>query len=65
MTLTKPDFNKPFFKMFPEKRKMVEDGRCMDCGKKRVEEKDFKDDLSKKEYSISGMCQVCQDKVWR
>ena len=24
----------------------------------------FRDDLSRKEYSISGMCQACQDKVY-
>ena len=24
----------------------------------------FRDDLSRKEYGISGMCQNCQDKVW-
>lgn len=25
---------------------------------------DFRDDLSRKEYTISGMCQQCQDKVF-
>jgi len=25
---------------------------------------DFRDDLSRKEYSISGMCQDCQDSVF-
>ena len=24
----------------------------------------FRDDLSKREYAISGLCQVCQDKVF-
>ena len=33
---------------------------CMFCDK---EVKGFKDELSKKEYEISGMCQLCQDKV--
>lgn len=31
---------------------------CMCCGK---EANDFRDDLSRKEFSISGMCQDCQD----
>lgn len=31
---------------------------CVMCG---GEAKDFRDALSKKEYSISGMCQGCQD----
>ena len=34
---------------------------CMTCGKAAVE---FRDDLSIKEYSISGMCQKCQDGVF-
>jgi hypothetical protein len=36
-------------------------GRCPSC---KGEAKEFKDELSKKEYSISGMCQKCQDKVF-
>ena len=31
---------------------------CVSCGE---EAKDFKDEVSKKEFSISGMCQECQD----
>ena len=34
---------------------------CLDCGGLALE---FKDSLSKKEYAISGFCQVCQDKVF-
>lgn len=34
---------------------------CMTCDKEAIE---FKDDLSEKEYSISGMCQVCQDSMF-
>ena len=34
------------------------DKLCVMCG---GEAKDFRDALSKKEYSISGMCQGCQD----
>jgi hypothetical protein len=33
-------------------------GLCMLCA---GEAKEFKDDLSRKEYTISGMCQICQD----
>ena len=35
---------------------------CVTCG---VEVKGFRDALSKKEYIISGLCQVCQDKVFQ
>ena len=31
---------------------------CMFCGKKVA---GFKDELSRKEYRVSGMCQSCQD----
>jgi len=34
---------------------------CVTCG---GEAKDFRDTTSEKEYSISGMCQNCQDKIW-
>lgn len=33
-------------------------GICVSCGE---EAKNFKDEVSKKEFSISGMCQECQD----
>jgi len=34
---------------------------CMTCSGDAT---DFKDDLSRKEYSISGMCQTCQDNIF-
>jgi len=36
-------------------------GLCMWCPK---DAKVFKDDLSRSEYRISGMCQECQDKTF-
>lgn len=56
-----PDLNKPVFKVFPEAKKNVQAQLCATCGKHVGE---FKDRLSKKEYSISGMCQVCQDRIF-
>ena len=35
--------------------------KCVWCNGDAI---DFKDYLSVKEYSISGMCQVCQDKTF-
>lgn len=35
-------------------------GLCPFCGKE-VSEDDFTDELSRKEYHISGLCQECQD----
>lgn len=42
--------------------------KCVDlpigCGKEVNIDKDFKDDISRKEYGISGLCQKCQDKIF-
>ena len=34
---------------------------CVSCGLPATE---FRDDLSRREYKISGLCQVCQDEVF-
>ena len=36
---------------------------CPNCGR-RVDENEFRDELSRKEYDISGFCQRCQDMVF-
>jgi len=36
---------------------------CNGCGSK-VNPKEFRNDLSRKEYGISGFCQKCQDEVF-
>lgn len=35
-------------------------GQCVTCGKQVT---GFNDDLSRKEFEISGMCQECQDEM--
>ena len=35
---------------------------CVACGKAATE---FRDELSRKEFSISGLCQNCQDEVFK
>jgi len=42
---------------------LVEKGLCPIC-EKPVNEKDFKDELSRKEFDISGLCQPCQNKIF-
>ena len=39
----------------------IKNNVCVSCGKEAVE---FKDELSRKEYTISGFCQSCQDDVF-
>jgi len=35
--------------------------QCVCCGKSATE---FRDEISKREYQISTLCQTCQDKVF-
>lgn len=62
-TLIKPDLTKPAFILFSNMRKLIDECKCPTC-KGDIVEKDFKDSLSRREYSISGMCQKCQDKTF-
>jgi len=48
---------------FDREVKLIEEGRCPCCGE-IVNEEDFRDEPSKKEHKISGMCQSCQDSVF-
>jgi len=43
----------------------VKDGHCPLCNKVIHPNKDFKDELSLKEFKQSGMCQECQDKAFK
>ena len=63
---------------FTDKSEQIEDLMESVAGSRREEGKcvfrntypdqehslEFRDDLSKREFTISGMCQVCQDKVF-
>ena len=51
--------------MFPDHAKNISEKKCATCGSDKTGESDFKNDISRKEYTISGMCQVCQDKVFK
>lgn len=42
----------------------VKGGHCPFCDKK-IDPKEFKDDISKKEFEISGLCQECQDRMFK
>ena len=39
-------------------------GKCTTCTAEDITSGSFRDSLSVKEYTISGMCQECQDKVF-
>lgn len=48
---------------FGEQVKLSNAGKCPFC-RQEVQMKDFTDELSKKEYGISGLCQKCQDETF-
>ena len=55
--------NKPVGQIFKKEAQLVDEGKCPLC-ERDIVESDFKDDLSRREYQISGMCQKCQDNVF-
>jgi hypothetical protein len=49
---------------FEKQVKNSKAGKCTWCGSTKVKPEDFKDELSKKEFGISGFCQKCQDETF-
>lgn len=49
--------------MFPGRRALLEAGMCTNCQQPVNKDKTtFRDEISWREYLISGLCQLCQDK---
>ena len=53
--------NKPAAFLFPQAANDISGGICPECGEFVV---GFRNELSKKEWTISGMCQQCQDNTY-
>ena len=51
-----------FEKFFPGSTEKIKQKICPICGEYVGK---FEDELSKKEYKISGMCQECQNEVFK
>ena len=49
---------RPIDRMFPKEALLKKAGKCPICEQPIGE---FRDELSRKEYAISGLCQKCQD----
>lgn len=62
--LKKPDLTRPAFLLYPKLRNRIEEGLCPMCSK-TIKEQEFRDIINKEEYSISGMCQECQDNTFK
>jgi len=54
---------RPFDGLFPNAAALRNVGICPFCGES-VDVAIFKDDLSRKEFNISGLCQDCQDETF-
>ena len=55
-----PGIERALENLFGRTTAIVQD-KCVTCDKGATE---FDDDLSRKEYTISGMCQECQNSVF-
>lgn len=54
-----PEMNKALEHLFNYPRIVsIQNDTCSNCGEPAVE---FTDELSRREFAISGMCQKCQD----
>lgn len=60
--MNKPNLNKAYFEIFPEKKELVLQGKCTTCQRAIIEE-NF-EPIEKAEYSVSGMCELCQRSVF-
>lgn len=49
---------------FGKQVEAVEAGKCPFCGQV-VDPSEFRDELSKREFKISGLCQKCQDSMFK
>ena len=59
------DIDNMFKRLYGIDRKSTILGKgCVSCGQKDLTEDDFRDELSLREYHISGLCQSCQDTVF-
>jgi hypothetical protein len=43
---------------------LIEEGKCPFCKKVILAQVEFRDELSRKEFGISGLCQKCQDETF-
>lgn len=59
-----PEMKAAIEAVFPGTQKAISESKCPCCHKSIDANRDFRDNLSRREYLISGMCQNCQDSIW-
>ena len=47
-----------------DRRQVILNKECMSCAVTDIVEESFTDELSLREYHISGLCQTCQDAMF-
>lgn len=61
-TIKSPGMEATLENLFGKNRvETINENRCMSCNGSAD---NFRDALSMREYSISGLCQKCQDEIW-
>ena len=64
LPLKMPNLCKPVFMIYPNKAILIAQGKCPSCCDFIIPET-FINDFNKREYSISGMCVICQDECFK
>ena len=49
---------------FSKEIENIMNGKCAFCGSTKTAKEDFVDELSYKDFGITGICQKCQDKIY-
>ena len=47
-----------------DRKTSISNCTCVSCGAENITEESFSDELSLREFHISGLCQKCQDSVF-
>ena len=47
-----------------DRKKTISKGECVSCDSTENNAQAFRDDISRKEYMISALCQSCQDDIF-
>jgi len=47
-----------------DRKASITNCKCVSCGAENLTEESFGDEVSLREFHISGLCQVCQDSVF-
>lgn len=55
--------NRPVDILFPDMNDIKNQGKCPSC-EEAIVLSSFKDELSIREFNISGLCQKCQDEMF-